>query len=94
MNRNLNKFEQWMLRRIFRERFIQSRLHKTNISDVMRIVAEAVRLEFNEDNTYTRYDFLLECLTDGFTQDYEGNENIDLSADALQRILHAVRSDT
>lgn len=94
MNRPLNKVEQWILRSIFRKRFIQSRVHKTNISDVMQIVAEAVRVEFNEDNTYTRYDFLLECLTDGFTKDYEDHENIDMSADALARILRAVRSET
>lgn len=94
MNHPLNKFERWVLRSIFRQRVIQSRVHKSNISDVMQLVAEAVRLEFNEDNTYTRYDFLLECLTDGFTKDYKAHENIDMSADALARILHAVRSDT
>ena len=47
----------WIAKKIVR----QSHYHKNNIIDYYRVIAEAARDEFTEDNKFTLDDFLKEC---------------------------------
>ena len=60
MRHNLTRFETWMLRKIFGRLVVQSREHQANIIEAYRLLAEASRAEFTEDNEATQYDFLRE----------------------------------
>ncbi len=53
--------ERLSLRKIAKRIVIQSGCHMANITEYYKIMVEAARKEFHEDNDVTLYDFLLEC---------------------------------
>jgi len=57
---NITKFEQWILKRIFSRIVRQSPNHMRNIQEVYRLLDQAVKKEFYEDNDATRRGYLAE----------------------------------
>jgi len=54
-------WEKKKLKKIAKRIVIQSEQHKNNIVEYYKILAEAARDQFNEDNDVTLRDFLEEC---------------------------------
>lgn len=61
----LNWFEQWMLERILRKIVRQTYDHKSNITNLYRLIYRRAGVVFYEDNKPTLDGFLDECYEDG-----------------------------
>jgi len=61
MRYRITKFQMFVLDWVARKIVIQSHEHKRNIVQYYKIVADAARDQFREDNRYTLNDFLDEC---------------------------------
>ncbi len=57
----ITRFERWLLKSLTRRLVVQGPAHQDNITDYYRIMNDAARREFNEDNKPTLDDFLMEC---------------------------------
>lgn len=60
----MNKFEQWMLRRIIRKEVRQDYDHDKKITALYKEIRVAVEQEFYEDNTMTRNAYLRDWFED------------------------------
>lgn len=56
----ITKFERWMLKKIFSRIMQQGPHHMQNIQEVYRLVDQAAKKQFNEDNDATRLEYLTE----------------------------------
>jgi len=56
----ITKFERWMLKKIFSRIMQQSPHHMQNIQEVYRLVDQAAKKQFNEDNDAERRAYLTE----------------------------------
>lgn len=56
----MNKFEKWIIRRIFSQQVVQGFEHSARITELYTMVREAVEKEFYEDNKPTRDAYLTE----------------------------------
>lgn len=65
---NITKFEQWMLKRIFSRIVRQSPNHMRNIQEVYRLLDQAAKKEFYEDNDAIRRGYLTEQFEAGKSQ--------------------------
>lgn len=61
MRYRITKFQVFLLNWIARKIVIQSHEHKQNIVEYYKIIADAARDQFREDNRYTLNEFLDEC---------------------------------
>jgi len=61
MRYKITRFQTSILKWIARKIVIQSHRHKTNIITYYRVLADAARDEFREDNGITLNSFLIEC---------------------------------
>jgi len=59
-SRPLNKFELWILRRIFNKAFRQGAYHQRNAETVYGLIAEDWKIRFYEDSKSTREQMLQE----------------------------------
>jgi hypothetical protein len=57
----LTRFKRWMLTWIARKLVVQGPLHRSNIVEMYRIIYNAAKDEFTEDNKPTLDAFLQEC---------------------------------
>ena len=57
----LTKFQQWVLERIARNLVVQGPEHQQNIVQMYRIIYNAAKDQFTEDNKPTLDEFLQEC---------------------------------
>jgi hypothetical protein len=57
----MNKLDRWLLKRICKKLVIQGSEHKSRIAQYYKIMADAARQEFTEDNEPTLKHFLTEC---------------------------------
>jgi len=57
----ITKFQIWLLKKIAKRITIQSHMHKENIITYYKIMYDAARSEFTEDNKPTLDGFLKEC---------------------------------
>ena len=64
----ISRFNRFLLRRICRGLVKQAHLHKRRITAYYRIMREAARAEFTEDNDPTLDAFLRECFEDAITE--------------------------
>ena len=66
---SISKFHHWLLRTIVRKYIVQGPYHHDNVAELLGIVGRATRKEFSEDNSYTRYYFLMEGFERSFALD-------------------------
>ena len=57
----MNRIERWFLQKLVRRLVIQGWSHQANITEFYKVINDAARVEFNEDNKPTLDDFLSEC---------------------------------
>lgn len=57
----MNRLDQWLLKRICKKLVKQGPKHKSRIAQYYKIMADAARQEFYEDNEPTLKGFLDEC---------------------------------
>jgi hypothetical protein len=59
-NVEFTRFDRWLLKRLCRKLVTQGR-HRERIIEYYRIMKEAAKKQFTEDNKVTLDDFMLEC---------------------------------
>ena len=57
---NMNKFQIWLLKKIFRKAFAQGPYHQLNLKTVYMLISDTWKTEFLEDNSATCKDMLQE----------------------------------
>jgi len=65
---NLNKIDEYLLRKIFKKIVIQSIHHEENVIRCMELLAIEVREEFFEDNYITNESFFMDCASIGYNK--------------------------
>jgi len=60
----MNKFEEWMMKRIIKREVRQGYDHRKNITNLYKMVRVACEHEFTEDNTVTLNSYLTEWFED------------------------------
>jgi len=60
----MNKFEKWLLKRLAQRLVVQGYGHGANITEYYRVINDAARREFNEDNKPTLDSLLSDCHRD------------------------------
>lgn len=60
----MNWFERWIIERVLYRIVVQGPNHQQNVTGFYKLVADAARNEFTEDNKPTLDHFLTECHKD------------------------------
>lgn len=63
--KNLNRFENWLFRKLIAKIVRQECRHKENITELYQAIYDQARYTFYEDNKPTLDGFLDECYQDG-----------------------------
>ena len=70
----LHWFVRYLLKKICVNLVIQGPLHKARITEYYRIMSDAAKLEFTEDNEITLCSFLTECQEDAMERKLKDKE--------------------
>jgi len=57
----MTRFKKWIIYKIFAEEVVQGYFHEQNIINIFRMLRQACKNEFTEDNESTLNNFLFEC---------------------------------
>jgi hypothetical protein len=68
LKHNITRLQHKVLEGIFRRLVVQGHTHRLNIVEVLRLLAQASREEFSEDNDATQHAFLRECFDEALAR--------------------------